>query len=239
MITRFFICFFAVLLCVSCTSKVSVGTSTFVDVKKLPDGFFQSDSFVVLPVKEQQSLLSKELTQKIEKYLLSRGYGVVAIETAQKAKYALLFNCATQSSEKIISVPKYIPGETTTTSSNVYSTKGYVEREESTSQASGTTVYVPEQITITATKLVVEVFNLDDMKEKETPSPIWEGRSAVFGEDVRVGIDYLVVAVFKHFGKSTGKNLFFDIKDDDDEIQMLRQQVSVILKNIKKKELCY
>ncbi len=224
-----------IILAVSCTYPVNVGTSTITDSKALPNGFSSQDSFVVIAVKEGGGLLSKQLTEKIEDYLMGKGFSVVSQEESSTAKYSLLFNFSTESREEIISVPKYIPGVTQTTKSDVYGTYGYVGSAKSTTESSGTTVYVPKQITVSATRLAIEVFNLKYLRglpKEQEPLPIWQGISAVSGSDVRTSIDYLMVAMFKYFGRSTGKNLFFDIYEDDDEIKMLRHQVSMILKEL-------
>ncbi len=224
------LCFIiAVMTVVSCgKNAVSVGTTAFVDKQALPSGFPAGTVFAVIPAETDNPLLSKEIAQKIEHYLYLKGYNA---GRKVEADYLLYFTTKTEGKEKLVSVPRYVPGETQTTY-GIISHKGLGESQvQSYTQGSGTTVYTPEQRTLYTSSLHIDVFGRsyekEGMKEHASSSdPLWSGSAAFSGNaasDIRVAIDYLIVTVFKYFGVSSGQNQHVELESESPDLELLKR----------------
>lgn len=208
----------------SCARDSHLTTSTFVDTKTLPQGFAQGSSFALLPMQKDNQLFSKEVSQKIEKILEGKGY---TVKNPDKADYYLLFNFGMTSSTGTINVPRYIPGGTEKKEGSIYGVGGSVQYQEQTQKA-GSTVYVPQTYTFYTRGLLVAVYDAKIYRKTKKEEQVWQGFSVSSGEsdDLRQIIDYLLVSVFKYFGKNTYKNIETNINERDEEVKKLRGELS-------------
>jgi hypothetical protein len=224
---RFFACVALAFLC-SCTRHYSISVDTYADRQFIPNGFRAGSSFAIFPAKDENPMFSKEVSQKISQILQDRGYRV---ESVKKADYVLIFNSAMTSTTTQINVPRYIPGQTQTTSGSVYGNRGYGGSYSEKTQSSGTTVYVPQDYTFFTRGLAVYVYDAEMYRKHEKEEQVWSGLAISSGEnsDLRQVIDYLLISVFSYFGDNTKKSVKIDMAEDNEKVHKLRSELGVIL----------
>lgn len=200
--SKLIILIFLVPLFCSCGKKIEVlNISSFVDQKKLPDGFSGASSFFVVTDKKKDPLFEKEICQKIEEQLDNQNY---IIEDLEDADYYLTFTYDITSTTSVVNVAKYIPGETTVTSGSIYGQYGWYGGYTEQSQSSGSIVYVPETYTSFNKFLFVRVYDADLYRKTNVEDVLWEGSVISCGENnnLRTFINYLLQSLFKCFGKN-------------------------------------
>jgi hypothetical protein len=212
----------------SCARHYSISVDTYADKQFIPAGFKPGSSFAIFPAKEENPMFSKEVSQKIAQILKDRGYRV---ESANKADYVLIFNSGITSTTTKINVPRYIPGQTQSTSGTVYGNRGYAGSYSEKTQSSGTTVYVPQDYTFFTRGVAIYVYDAEMYRKHEKEEQVWSGMAISSGEnsDLRDVIDYLLVSVFSYFGDNTKKNVKISMAEDDEKVHKLRAELGVIL----------
>ena len=186
----------------ACVHRVHVTSNTYANVKSIPNGFIFGNRFAILSAKNTNSLPEQDLILKITRMLEGNNY---IVSDVNNADYCLLFNLNTDSSQATEYVEKYVPGQSQTTSGNVYG--GYnTAQYNGTTQSSGTTTYIPTQYTLFTQTLHITVYNAKLYREGEKEE-VWQGSAVSSGKnpDFREISDYLLTSIFKNFGKDTKK----------------------------------
>lgn len=224
-----FLCILLILLFFSsCTRHYSISVDTYADKQYIPKGFPANSSFAISPGKDENQMFSKEVSQKIAQLLKDRGYRT---DVPGKADYILVFNSAMTSSTATVNVPRYVPGQTQTTTGNVYGNRGYGGSYSEKTQTSGTTVYVPQTFTYFTRGLAIYVYDAETYRKHSREEQIWSGIAISSGEnsDLRQVIDYLLISVFSYFGDNTKKKVQISMPTDDEKVQKLRMELGAIL----------
>ena len=186
-------------------SDMRITTNTFANKKVIPKGFSSGSSFSVVAKQKGEELFSKEVSQKIATILKKQGF---EIKEPRNADYNLTFAFGMKKSTHVRDVPVYIPD---------YGHWYYGHYHHR--YAYGYTIaYVPEVYNLFNKILLIEVYKNGDK------APIWQGTSSSYEEDsdLRDAIDYLLVTVFKHFGRNTRKYIVSKMAQDDPEVENLR-----------------
>ena len=209
------------LLCSCGKQKLLISTNSFADVQAIPNGFSKESSFFVEPMKEDNQLFSKEVSRKIEIILKEKGY---SIKSAEEADFYITFNSDMTSQTSIVNVPKYIPGQTQTTSGNVNGSKGTISYNEQT-QTSGSITYVPQEITFFIKAIFIQVYDAKLYRENKKEIQVWSGSAMCSGDNcnLRSTIDYLLTTAFKYFGKNTQEYVCTTQNYKDKEVEKLRK----------------
>jgi hypothetical protein len=177
----------------SCGSRrATIVSNAFLDTAAIPYGFTMQSSFSIAHANAKDSMLAKEVSQKIEAALEDKGY---TIADKNHAAYQLNFSYDMKKDINVMQTAKYVPGQTFWK----FGKDGYEQM-----QSSGTTVYTPEAITFFTKTLYMTVYSRDNAKD-----PIWQITVSSTDEnsDLREIMDYLITAAFKQFGKNTKKNI--------------------------------
>jgi len=234
LLLRFRSCRYPFLVCaylaalLSCTHHYKISVDTYADRYLIPNGFSIGSSFAIFPDKEDSSIFSKEVSQKIAQILKDRGY---KLESVKKADYVLVFNSAITSTTTKINVPKYIPGETHTTSGSVSGNSGYVGSYSERTESSGKIVYVEQDYTFFTRGVSVYVYDAKRYRKDKQEDQVWSGLAISSGEnnDLRYVVDYLLVSVFSYFGDNTNKSVKINMAEDDEKVRHLRAELGDIL----------
>jgi len=151
-------------------------------------------------------LFSQEVSQKIATVIKSKGF---AVKSASDADYHLTFSFGMSKSTHVRDVPVFIPD---------YGCWHY--RYYHYPYRYGYTItYVPEEYTLFHKILLIEV-----NKNGTATIPVWQGTANCYEEDsdLRDAIDYLLITVFKHFGKNTRRYIRSKMQEDDPEVKELK-----------------
>ncbi len=197
---------FILLLIPGCAKQIQVYSTAFADKKKIPNGFASDKSFFVFMPDDKNELFAKEVKDKIENLLIEGGYLLADLE---QADYYLFFNFGLDSSNRIVSVPYYIPGETKTTSGSAYSSYGNYTSYQGQSTSSGTCAYTPIEVTIYNRNITVQVYDASVYRNSKKAEQLWHMVASSSGEssDLRLIIDYLLKTIRKNFGKDTKQTI--------------------------------
>lgn len=215
-----------ILILSSCGKQiVSITNNSYADSQAIPQGFLDGCSFFIMPAKNDNQLLSKEVSQKIATIMVNKGY---VIDTEKNATYYLTFNFDMQSSTQTINVPRYIPGQTQTTQGNIYGYRGGYAGYQEQTQTSGSVVYVQREYTFFNKTLIIRIYNAKVYRETKTEDLIWEGSASSCGEnsDLRLFMDFLLLSVFRYFGKNTQQYVQSKLSPKDKDVQWLRNTYS-------------
>lgn len=221
-----------VLVSLTACQRIYITTNSFADTEAIPCGFPKGSSFSIgfvytnneLISNDIAEMISKEVNRKITKILQDQG--LVITKDAASADYNLIFSFGMTSFTSTVSVPVYIPGQAQYTNGSVYGNGGYVQYNQQT-QSSGSFIYVPKQCTYFNRSLVIQVYDARLFRENEQQKQLWNGLAISTGEscDIRDIIDYLLVTAFKHFGKSTQKNIETSMYRENKEVSKLKKHV--------------
>ncbi|MBD3273319.1 DUF4136 domain-containing protein [Candidatus Dependentiae bacterium] len=199
----------SILLFCSCgkDTGMRITTNTFANKEIIPKGFEKGASFSIKAKQKGDPLFVQEVSQKIATLLKENGFKV----KENNADYKLNFSFAMEKSTHTRDVPVYIPDYGPWYYYDYYPYYRYRYR----------VVYVPEQYTLFNKILLIEVYEKGFWKNK----PIWQGIAHSYEEDsdLRDAIDYLLVTVFKYFGKNTPKRIRSKIEENDSNVNKLRQ----------------
>lgn len=201
----------SILLFSSCgkDTGMRITTNTFANKEVIPNGFKENASFSIEAKQKNDQLFTQEVSQKIATILKDKGF---TVKTTDNVNYNLVFSFGMEKSTHTRDVPVYIPDYGPWYYNNYYGPYRYNYR----------VAYVPEEYTLFNKILLIEVYK---NKSKKT-EPIWQGTTHSYEEDsdLRDAIDYLLVTIFKHFGKNTQKYINTKMEENDVSVQKLRQE---------------
>lgn len=217
------------LLFTSCMSqKIYVCTEAFTNPDKTLSLSSNSSFAVVNPAPDNQDLFHKEVSKKIEKILLSKGYKT---ETIEKADHILAFSMGMNSQSVVENRLNYLPGGTITSNSHsnysggVGGTYGYVNGNNSTTTTLPGTYYTtPELVTYNGRWLKIIIVSGKDFRKNKQLEQLWESNSYSIGQsnDLRNIINYLLAANFKYFGKNIQKTTD-EFNQDAENVQKIKK----------------
>ncbi len=167
-------------------------------------------TFFVMENKEAKNpLLEQEIREKITRLLEIRGYPVTT--KFDKADYYLFFNYGMGEPRNVTVVtPDYGVGWGMGFGGPRWG-YGYP-------MTGGFVTYAPSGVSTTYDRwLLINVVEGPAYRANKTASPVWVGEAKSLGasSDLRVVLNYLLVADFQEFGKNTGKAITVQIKEND------------------------
>jgi len=187
-----------------CFRRVHVTSNAFADAKSLQTGFAVGSKFVIICTNKENPLLNQDVITKISKHLEKQGYCIAS--NIDSADYCFVFNFDITSERKTDYIPVNIPGQSQTTHGNIYGRRDSVQYNQTT-QSSGTTAYLPQEYVLFTRSLHAYVYEAETFKKDQQEVFVWQGSAVSCGDsaDFRAISDYLLVAIFKSFGKDTKK----------------------------------
>ena len=201
----------SILLLGSCgkESGMRITTNTFANKKVIPQGFKKHSSFSISTKQKGDPLFTQEVSQKIATILKNKEF---TVKTTSNVDYNLNFSFGMKKSTHTRDVPVYIPDYGHWHYHHYRHHYGYGYR----------IAYVPEEYTLFNKILLIEVYR-NSINKTEA---IWQGTAHSYEEDsdLRDAIDYLLVTVFKHFGRNTQKYIQSKMEDNNKEVKKLRQE---------------
>ncbi len=201
--------------CGATTQQIRVNGYT--DPKVTPAAIIPGRSFAVVENKEASNpLLEKEIKDKIEKLLTQKGFSIVPFD---QADYYLFFGYGIGQDRNVSVAVPYGYG----------SGFGFGIGGGGGSYYRGSNVFVAPFIgygfpaypeTIYDRWLLLNVVDGRYYREKGEFRALWvgEARSSGTSSDLRVLIDYLLLADFQKFGQNTGKAVPVEIHDYDAQV---------------------
>jgi hypothetical protein len=172
-------------------------------------------SFYVVENQEAKNpLLEKEIKEKIIKLLLTRGYPTTTFE---KADYYLFFAYGMGEPRSVtVATPDY------------FGSFGWGWGGGYGWGGPGVSVGIPwggslDSATLFDRWLLIKVVEGSAYRTQKTSPPVWvgEARSVGTSSDLRLVLNYMLVADFKEFGKNTGKAVTVTIEADNPEVNSL------------------
>lgn len=177
-------------------------------------------SFCIMENQEAKNpLLEKELIGKITKLLEIRGYSLTTLE---KADYCLFFTYGMGEPRSVTAAAPDYFGSVGWGVGGGYGWGGWggwggpsVSVGLPWGGATGTTLY--------DRRLLIKVVEGSAYRTQKTSPPVWVGEAHSVGasSDLRLVLNYLLVADFKEFGKNTGKAVTIEIDANNPEIYSL------------------
>ncbi len=174
-----------------------------------------SSFFVIENQKAQNPLLEKEIKEKINKLLTGHGYQVVAYVQAQ---YYLFFSYGIgQERAASVIMPDYF------TSYGFSLGGGSGWRGSPFVFAAPFFTFYPGPESLYHRWLLINVVDGKYYRETGQFRTIWvgEARSTGASQDIRVVIDYLLLADFQQFGRNTGKAMTVEISEQAPQVEGL------------------
>jgi hypothetical protein len=179
-----------------------------------PGGSF----FIIENQEAKNPLLEKEINGKITKMLEVRGYSVTTFE---KADYCLMFAYGMGEPRSVISTtPDYY--------GSIGWGGGYGWGGWGGWGGPSVGLGIPwggsvDSATLYDRWLLIKVVEGPAYRTQKASPPVWvgEARSAGTSSDLRLVLNYLLVANFKEFGKNTGKAVTVTIDADNPEVYSL------------------
>ena len=207
---------FPIILFCSCAKDgdMRITTNTFADKEVIPEGFEPNSSFSISTKQKGDRLFSQEVSQKIATILRDKDF---VIKGTSYADYTVNFSFGMKQSTHTRDVPVYVPDYGHWYYHDYHHPYGYGYGYRIT--------YVPEEYTLFNKILLVEVYKNSGNKSEKL-KPIWQGTAHSYEEDsdLRDAIDYLLVTVFKHFGRNTQKYIQSKMAEDNQEVKKLREE---------------
>jgi hypothetical protein len=201
-----------ILLVGSCgkDSGMRITTNTFANKEEIPKGFKKQSSFFISTQQKGDSLFAQEVSQKIATILKNQEF---TVKTSDDADYTLNFSFGVKQSTHTRDVAVYIPDYGHWHYHHYHAPYGYHYR----------IAYIPEEYTLFNKILLIEVYKNNNGSTKE--EPVWQGTAHSYEEDsdLRDAIDYLLITVFKHFGRNTQKYINSKIEENNEDVKKLRQ----------------
>lgn len=171
---------------------------------------------IVEDTKAKNPLLEKEVAGKLVNMLKIKGCEVA---DPGVARYYMLYGYGIGQERTITStMPVYTPGKTATVTKTGPSGTSY-----STIQIPGSTTYVPYAATVTDKWLYIRLVEGEDYRKEGKDNAVWIGEASITSEagDIRELINYLIIGIYKYFGRNTGKTLSIDVEEDDPLIRRI------------------
>jgi hypothetical protein len=192
------------LFLVACGASYQVTTETFADYSIIPDGFPAGTSFAIVPTNENNPLIAKQMSYKIEQLLVNQGYVV----NNEDADYQLMFSHKITEKNITVNKTEHSPQKTENKKGFSRNDKGQVTYTES-SKMSLEWNSVPEQKIRYIRELSIHVF---DGKEE-----VWSGSAKNTGDKagIRETADYLLFSLLNRFGYNTQKSVVSKVHEKD------------------------
>ena len=176
-------------------------------------------SFCVIENQEAKNpLLEKEINGKITKLLEVRGYSVTTLD---KADYCLFFAYGMGEPRSVnVTTPDYYGGFGWGWGGGYGGWGGWGGPSVSIGVPWGGSA---DSATLFDRWLLIKVVEGSAFRTQKISRPVWvgEARSVGTSSDLRLVLNYLLVADFKEFGKNTGKAITVEIKAQDPEVAAL------------------
>ncbi|MEW6101715.1 MAG: membrane lipoprotein lipid attachment site-containing protein [Candidatus Omnitrophota bacterium] len=209
-----------VLLLAGCATVYRVKVNGYLspgrDVVYLPSGA----SFYVLPEQNSRNLIfESEIKSKIEALLSEKGFRILPRE---QADFYLTYIYSPGSGRQVTEIrPVYQPAETGTIQKITEEGKA----ETSFITFPGYTSYVPYRYTLYTYSLALEVVDARLARSTKEEKQLWigEASSSLENPDHREAVNYLLVALFEHFGEDTHRSLKVDISAKNPGVKKLMQ----------------
>jgi hypothetical protein len=176
-----------------------------------------STFFVIENQKAQNPLLEKEIARKINRLLTNKGYSLAAYGQAQ---YYLFFSYGI-GQERAASVA--MPDVSYGFGIGGGSGRGYGWGGGSFVFAAPFFTFYPGPESRYDRWLLINVADGKYYREKGEFRTVWvgEARSTGTSQDIRVVIDYLLLADFQQFGQNTGKAISVEVNEEAPRVQGL------------------
>jgi len=189
--------------------KVNGYTDPGVPVLIKPGGFF----CVIENQDAKNPLLEKEIKEKLYKLLLTHGYPVTTFE---KADYYLFFGYGMGEPRSVnVTTPDYY--------GSIGWGVGYGWGGPSIFVGVPYGGYPADSATLYDRWLLIKVVAGPAYRTQKISRPVWvgEARSVGASSDLRMVLNYLLVATFREFGKNTGKAVTVEIDAQNPEVASL------------------
>lgn len=199
----------------SSVSTYAIRVNGYTDPAK-PGLIIPGSSFCLMENPEAKNpLLEKEIAGKITKLLEVRGY---SITTFEKADYCLFFAYGLGEPRTVnVTTPDYYGGFGWGWGGGYGGWGG-----------PAVSIGIPwggsaDSATLYDRRLLIKVVEGPAYRTQKTSPPVWVGEAHSVGtsSDLRLVLNYLLVADFKEFGKNTGKAVTVEIKADSPEVYSL------------------
>ena len=173
-------------------------------------------SFCIIENQEVKNpLLEKEINGKITKLLETRGH---AVTTFEKAEYYLLFAYDMGEPRSVnVTTPDYYGGFGWGWGGGYGGWGG-----------PAVSIGIPwggaaDSTTLYDRRLLIKVVEGSAYRTQKTSPPVWVGEAHSVGtsSDLRLVLNYLLVADFREFGKNTGKAVTVEINENNPEVYSL------------------
>jgi len=175
-------------------------------------------SFCVIETQEAKNpLLEKEIKEKLNKLLLTQGYPVTTFE---KADYYLFFGYGMGEPRSVsVATPDYF-GSIGWGGGYGWGGWGWGGPSVSVGMPWGGSA---GSATLYDRWLLIKVVEGPAYRNQKISHPVWvgEARSVGASSDLRLVLNYLLVADFKEFGKNTGKAVTVEIGEGSPEVYSL------------------
>ena len=174
-------------------------------------------SFCVIENQEAKNpLLEKEIKEKLNKLLLTRGYPVTTFE---KADYYLFFAYGMGEPRSVNAAAPDVYGSIGWGMG--YGWGGWGGPAFSIGVPYGG--YPADSASLYDRWLLIKVVEGPAYRTQKISHPVWvgEARSVGTSSDLRLVLNYLLVADFKEFGKNTGKAVTVEIEAQNQEVYSL------------------
>ena len=176
-------------------------------------------SFYVMENQEVKNpLLEKEINGKITKLLETHGHGIT---TYEKADYYLFFAYGMGEPRSVnVTTPDYYGGFGWGWGGGYGGWGGWGGPAVSIGIPWGGST---DSATLYDRRLLIKVVEGPAYRTQKTSPPVWVGEAHSVGSssDLRLVLNYLLVADFREFGKNTGKAVTIEIKADNPEVYSL------------------
>jgi hypothetical protein len=176
-------------------------------------------TFCVIENQEAKNpLLDKEISGKITRLLETRGH---AVTTFEKADYYLMFAYGMGEPRTVnVTTPDYYGGFGWGWGGGYGGWGGWGGPAVSIGIPWGGST---DSTTLYDRRLLIKVVEGPAYRTQKTSPPVWVGEAYSLGtsSDLRLVLNYLLVADFKEFGKNTGKAVTVEIKADSPEVYSL------------------
>ena len=169
----------------------------------------ESSIYVVTDSNAPNPIFEKEIATKIQTLLNKNGYSTAT----EKPNYYLLFDYGISS------------GQSITNTFPIYHSGFYYDYPFSYGYMHGYTSYVPYSTVVYTRWLVLKLIDGKAYRNSTKAEPAWISEVTTTGQssDLRVAINYMLIAAFEHFGRDTGKPVYELFSEDDERINFLTE----------------
>jgi len=210
-------------LLVGCSEKIRV--ETFVDKRVVSGGFSDEKEFYVCF--EDNNVASLAFSQKIEKAL--RGKGFVVTKDSSAANFLLSFSSDIKEKKVMMDKLSYESGKSKG-KMGMFFFIPYAEE----SYSSGRLKSVQKEVIVYPKTLSLTVYTKDAFGKKRN---VWNGTAKTVDEcpDITTGLDFLLIALFKHFGMETKQTKIISRKSLKKDVAALNDEHKVPFRKVRKR----